>query len=426
MLKTLWRRFGDGPNYTMVHGRRLVALLTVLLPVALLLFLAQPHRGVAHAAFLSDGDAPTDGDAPAAIFGWAHPAMRPDLAADAQIFNDDLLVTAGQRLTGDIVVYSGDATVAEGGAIDGNLIVYSGDIDVERGGMVTGHVTAFSGDVDVAGRIGGDLAAASGDITLDESASIGGDVSVLSGEIVQETGAVVGGSVVRGPNFQFTLPNRVSPLHGVFNPLFGAPFGSDRADAARFNADRPGPERGSTWGERLARLVVSLIVAGIATVGVVLLCGLLTLVWPGYVGTLSENVQRQLPLSFAVGLLANLSLLVLIVLLTVLLCTAPLAFVLALGALGVNLVGWTSLGALVGQRVTGYVGVSVQAVATTALGALIVAAPLALLFALGGCLRFFALLAFLLLSSTGAGAALMDLLPRVSNRNQPPSFGTAT
>jgi hypothetical protein len=101
---------------------------------------------------------------------------------------------------------------------------------------------------------------------------------------------------------------------------------------------------------------------------------------------------------------------------------AALALWLGIGA--VNLVGWTALAAIAGRRIVNYAGISVQLAATVALGALALTAPLALLYAVGSCLRFFAFFATLLLASLGSGAVVLDLLRRFSDRTVPGSPNT--
>jgi cytoskeletal protein CcmA (bactofilin family) len=250
--------------------------------------------------------------------GWGRSIYmaEPNFRPNEQVFNDDLVVEAGQTLEGDVVVYSGNVTVEEEGTIRGNLIVYSGNIEIERGGTITGDVTAFSGNIEVDGRVDGNLASASGNIDLAEAASIGGDVSVLAGEIEREAGAMVAGSVVRGPSFNFRMP------HGMFR--FPHRWGAPPDVAPPPDAPVELGQRGLSWGERLGWFILSLVGAGVVTAVVALFAGVLTVVWPQYVAKTENAIRAQVPLNFAVGLLANLSMLFLSVLFLVLLCTAPL------------------------------------------------------------------------------------------------------
>jgi predicted flap endonuclease-1-like 5' DNA nuclease/cytoskeletal protein CcmA (bactofilin family) len=358
---------------------------------------------------------PQPGSAPARAVAAPEPppqfAKRIPFDANQQIFNEDLAVGAGEVLTGDTVVYSGDVQVEEEGTIQGNLIVYSGDIEIERGGIVAGDVTAFSGDVDVAGRVEGDLASASGDVSLAETAWIGGDVSVLAGDIDRESGAEVHGNLVHGPNFRNVLPGLVA--------VPGFPENVPAADGERgMNVPPEAPGRPETWGQRLGWFILSLIGATVFTIAATLITGLVTAVWPQYVEKIEGIGRKQLPLSFAVGLLANFSLLFLTGILVVLICTIPFALALVLAMVAINVVGWTALASAVGKRVTSGSQGNLQPAVRVAVGALILTTPLAFLYAFGGCFRFMAVLLLFLLASGGAGAVMQDLLRQLSERNK--------
>lgn len=340
-------------------------------------------------------------------------ADRIGIDANQQIFSEDLTVEGGDVLPGDTVVYSGDVRVEEEGVIQGNLIVYSGDIEIEEGGTVAGDVTAFSGDVEVAGRIEGNLASASGDITLAESAWIGGDVSALSGDIQRDTGAEIVGNLVHGPNLRNVIPS-LATLPGFIENMPAVE--EQRVDDTLVSASGQG--RPVTWGQRLGWFILSLIGATVFTIAATLLSGLVAAVWPQYIEKIESIGREQVPLSFAVGLLANLSFIFLTALLVVLICTIPFALALILASVAINIVGWTALAASVGKRAIAQSQKTIQPAIGVAVGALLLTAPLAFLYAFGSCFRFAALLLLFLLSSVGAGAVVQDLLHQLSERNK--------
>lgn len=412
-----------------VRRRRRASRILAIAGLLLLAILVLPNVGWPFRA-----EASTQRDAPQQ---FARPAFGPEVSNASQIHYDDLTVASGDVLTGDIVVtsgdvkienkgeiqgnltlFSGDITIEDGGAIRGSLVTYSGDVELERGGTVESDVSSWSGDVTVDGWVGGNLVTASGDVRLGESAQIDGDISVLSGEVKREQGAAVGGSVMTGPSFKFmTGPAFLSDM------MRGRPEMQPAEPPAppAMEAEVPGSGRGDAaapWGRRLGVFVLSLIGATVFAFVAMLISGLLAAVWPQYVQKIETNSRQQLPLSFALGLLTNVSLLLVSLVLVALVCTIPFALVLMLGMVAINVAGWTALSSAVGRRVTTQSQASIQPAVRVAVGALVLTAPLALLSAFGGCLRFIAILSTLLLASAGAGAVVQDLLDQWAERSR--------
>ena len=338
------------------------------------------------------------------------PVTQFDTQAVNQIFTDDVVVGPEQSYEGDVVVYDGDVTVQDGGVIPGNLVVYSGSIEIDEGGLVQGDVTSFSGDIQVDGTVGGNVTSWSGDIELASSASVGGDVSVVSGDIQRGAGADVGGSVVKGPSLQLPAP----PGNGL--PFWVLPGSGTGVSLA---LQQP------SLLERIGSLLLRLIVAGIFALLVALAAGVLTSVRPQYVDAVRITVLTQTPLSFAIGLLVNLVLFFLAGILTLTLCLAPIALAPMLVLLGLNLVSWTVLSQMVGERLTGALKVSWQPAVTVAAGALVTAGLVAALWAFGGCFRFLAGVAVLLASSAGVGAVILPWLKLNQASSEPQPLGAA-
>ncbi len=312
-----------------------------------------------------------------------------------QVFNDNLVVEAGQIYDGDVVVYNGDVTVEDGGRISGSLIVYSGDIDIEQGGVVSGDLTAVSGDVQIDGRVGGSVAVLSGDAELSDTASVGGDVSVVSGSLERDRGAQVGGSTLRGPQLNIQIPPIIAP---------GAVPGVDvRPDMPPFSATRP-----VSLSERLLGFFGRAVAAGAALVLIVGGAMAAAALRPQLAAEVRTALRRQPALSFAVGLLVNMVGVAVIGFMFVTICLAPPAFLLGLALLAANVVGLSGSGAAVADRLPINLGES--HVARTAVGVALPGAVIALLWLLGGCFAFFGYGFALLLASFGLGAFLVKLL----------------
>ncbi len=315
-----------------------------------------------------------------------------------QVFRGDLVVEPGRVMPGDVTVYSGDVTVEEGGQIQGNLISYSGDIDIESGGRIDGDVTAFSGNIEIDGHVGGNVASWSGDIDLSSTARVEGGISVLSGRIDREEGAFVGGNVVEGPELRLPgMPNRSIPVPS-------APVVVDRS-----------PGFFGWVGQLILRLIAAALLTGLVT----LLTGVVAYARPETVSRVRRSMNDSLALSFVVGLITNLTLLFLAGLLSITICLLPIALVPILLLFGINLVGWTVLSQIVGERITAYIKQPVQAGLTAAVGAVALTGLLALLWAMGGCFRFIGFLAFLGIGSFGTGAVLLPWLNRGRSGGEP-------
>ncbi len=332
------------------------------------------------AAFAPSWSASAAGEPPASLA----------FAPNAQILNDDLEIEEGEVYDSDVVVYDGDVAVREGGLIQGNLVVYSGDIKIEEGGEVAGDVSAFSGDIELAGRVGGNISSWSGDIELKDTAYVTGDISVLSGHIDRDAGAYVGGNVVRGPNLK--LPSAVPSL-------------AVQPDQFSFESDRNGPGFFGGVGRFIGRLFLALIftaVVGLFTTGV-------AAIRPSWVDEIGRNLREQVALSFIVGFIVNIGLLLLTLVLVITICLWPIPL---LTLIGINLIGWTGISQVVGRYVSRLFGLNLQPAIVVGLGAAVLIGVLAPFWAMGGCLRFIVWLIMFALGAMGTGAFLLPWLER--------------
>lgn len=352
-----------------------------------------------------------------AFFAFSLVAVQPAFAAGepgdqavalaGQSVFDDLVVASGETLSGDVIVYNGDATVESGGVIQGSLVVYSGDVEVESGGVIEGDLTAWSGNVTIAGTVDGNVSAVSGDVEIVSGASVGGDVSTVSGEIDREDGGSVQGNIVRGPQLGIPdnmLPAPLSILKGVRAPQPPAP-----------------PAVTTTLAESVLGFFGRMIGAGIVTLLLTALLGLVYTIRPTVIERAQFTMSEQLGPNFALGLGVNFGLIVVITLLNIVCCLLPLAAIPGLMLLLVNLVGLTVVARTLGMRLAPPTSQpTAYPVVHVALGGLILIGSMAFLWALAWFLRWPVGLAFLIITAPGVGAFVRPWLNR-ERWNKPPA-----
>ena len=306
----------------------------------------------------------------------------------------DLKVEEGEVIEGDVIIYDGNAQIESGGLVDGDLVVYSGKVEVDAGGGVDGSVSAFAGDVKVAGTIGGDLTVWSGDVDLKSSAVVEGDISVLNGDVMREPGATIGGNVVTGPNLG--LPPVPAVPFKFADPL--GPAGNRVAGA------------GPAFLQRLGSFMLRLTGVALLSLLIGLVAWLVAQVRPATIHGPRKTLLGQPALSFVVGILANVVLLVSGAFLAATLCLMPLSLVLFLLFIALNLAGWAIIASVVSQRVSARLGWSVRWDYGVGITAAAMAGALGILWAMGGCFRFFGLAGMLIVSSIGAGAIVLPYI----------------
>ena len=338
-----------------------------------------------------------------AVSRWVMPGpVQFTAQGDKHAYSEDVVVETGEVFDHDVIVYSGDVTVEEDGLIKGDLVAYSGDVTIEAGGKVQGDVTAVSGDVQVDGAVGGDLVVWSGDIDLAETAKIGGNASVMAGEIHQEEGALVQGNLLRG---NFSLPQLPPLLESLQIPAVPALPAEPVAPA--MPAVDTAIQRSWHWGGALFGLLGRLFLAAFGSSLIVLLAGLVFYARPALVQTVGQTLHEQRPLSFAVGLIVNLVLVVLTVLLVATLCLAPVGFAVGVLFAAINLVGWAALSLSVGDWLLRRANLENQPLVALIVGAFALTGLLAFGWALGGGFRPLAYVATLLVTAFGSGAVVV-------------------
>jgi hypothetical protein len=276
-----------------------------------------------------------------ALFGAAAGADRPapdpsppPVAEERRRGDDD-------RRRGDRIRFGGSITVAEDEVVDGNVVALGGAAEVN--GQVLGDVVAFGGGV-----------------VLGPKADVSGDVVSFGGNFQRAPGSRVGGEVRFGG---FDAENW---WHGMW--------------------ERMGP--------RWPFVAPLALVAQVARIAVLcLLAALILLVGRGYVERIGDRAATEPLKAGAVGLLAQILflplLIVTIVLLVVTIIGIPLLVLVPFAILGlvlVALVGFTSVAHEVGRLLTRSASGSTGPYLTTVIGIVALLAPvlIARLVMLGG------------------------------------------
>ena len=224
------------------------------------------------------------------------------------------LAGCGERGTiGGLLVLEGRHTINGGTTLAGDLFVLDGQVSLHPGGRITGSAFVLGGEVVIGGAVDGDIAVIGGRLRLTETATVAGGLRRGGGQVAQADGAMVGTALVS--------PVAVDALIGL---------------------TRPAPEADgfSAW------LVVQLVILA-------LLAAIAARVARRGIERMVEAVHTQPLVPMAVGTLAlivGLSLLVFMVFTVVLI---PVALLLAMaGMLGAGL-GLVSLGLAAVRRTLG-------------------------------------------------------------------------
>ena len=226
-----------------------------------------------------------------------------------------------------------DTYVEKGEVIKNDIVLFDGDLEVAEGALVDGSATLFNGDAVIAGTITGDVVLFNGNLTAESTAIIEGDCVLLNGTLEDQTESGLNCTdVEQFPNFVSSLPNLSSFLDDTSVPR------------PRFTANH--------FFGGLAKVVGQTIVMGLLAFGVASLL-------PDHL-TQVESAVRQRPLaSGVVGLLTAVAVPSLILLLAItsailiFVCVGilgiPIVFLLAVGLAAGMVMGWITMGDLVGR-----------------------------------------------------------------------------
>ncbi len=217
----------------------------------------------------------------------------------------------GDTITGDLVVF-GPVNLGENSRFDGDLVAF-GTVNQEEGALLIGDLVC-AGAVMIAGTVEGDVFAA-GTISLGEGAIVEGDVSAI-GEINQDEGALIEG--------------QIEPMDpGEFEIFFD--------ETPMFEARRFG------LLVRLGRGLLTVVILAIFAL-------IIGSIWPTQMRRIGDTLVNEPVTAFGVGALALFLGFVLTLVLFVTICLIPFGLLVA-AIVGVGVVlGWVSLGYILGER----------------------------------------------------------------------------
>ncbi|MFQ5945433.1 MAG: hypothetical protein ACE5NC_04205 [Anaerolineae bacterium] len=230
----------------------------------------------------------------------------------------------------------GSFTLEAGDTWHGDLVVVGGPLSIEADATVDGDAVVVGGDAEVAGTIEGDLVVIGGLADLKFTSVVGSDLVLLGSTVDRAPGARIGGKI-EDPLEDFDLQG----------------FEFDRVNFGRFDFGRSFPfflggerEPGGVLVDSILGLVsaLTLVVSTIA-IGLVLVA-----ILPDHLTRVADSLRAAPLLTLGVGLVTLFGSLLAILLLVVTICGIPLAFLGALALAVAGVVGWVSLGYLVGQR----------------------------------------------------------------------------
>jgi hypothetical protein len=236
---------------------------------------------------------------------------------------------------GDRVLIGETLNLARGETRRGDVIILGGQLRMEPESTLDGDVAVIGGSATVAGTVTGDVAVIGGSLRLDATAVVQGDLANIGGTLERHPQAVVRGSIVHG--------FRVGPETGM-----RLPFDSNWV----MPWSEPIPPRPRVWDWVGPFFLNGLTAVAWATLMAVLGV-LLVVAFPQPSVRVAQTVRENTALAFGVGLLTEVLALPVLVILTITICLAPLAFLAALALFVAWLFGWLVTGWIVGQWLLG-------------------------------------------------------------------------
>lgn len=315
------------------------------------------------------------------------------------------LIVLGTRISFAAPAF--DRIIASGDTIENDLNINE-DLDVEVGSVINANVNIFGGDAKIAGTINGNLVVFGGDVELLESAVLHGECVVIAGEVVMTNHESVCTAV--GQELDVPLPNLVLPNVPLPNaPVPPVPM-FDSAETST-TVHSSGPTFFSALFTSIFLGVLALGTTMLAPRHVERISDAVT-VRPVAVGTV--GVLTFIASVFAIAILAMLSALLTIV------CVGLLGMpiVLAMSALlfAGGLIGWVSIGKIVGDVLRDVLHMhQISVPMTAALGTTALSLAIGLIGLLPA-IGFGANIAIFLVGGIGLGATA---LTRFGTRNWP-------
>jgi predicted flap endonuclease-1-like 5' DNA nuclease len=164
----------------------------------------------------------------------------------------------------------------------------------------------------------------------------------------------------------------------------------------------------------LGTFILRLIGVALLSVLLGIVTWLLAQIRPSTIHATRAVMLDQPALSFVVGILANVVLILTAAFFAVTICLVPLSLITLLLVIALNTVGWAVISSVVSRRLLEGFKWSIRWDYALGLTAAVLAGGLGLLWAMGGCFRFFGFVGMLIVSSVGAGAFLLPYIRKPS------------
>jgi hypothetical protein len=252
-----------------------------------------------------------------------------------------LLVT-----TSVVLAQSDEGTIVEADeTIRNDIALFGEDLTIEEGATVKGDIALFGGNATIAGTVDGAIVLFGGHLTATSTAVIDGDCAILGGSLTDETDDGLNCDTVSfGPNFA----PAISEFAAQFD--FAPPVPPEAPQIPEVEYRRPSAASqffGGVAETAGQTLVMALLAFGVASL------------LPSHL-TQAEAAARRKPMtSGAIGVLTAVAFPVLLILLAlasavlVLVCIGilgfPIIFLLAIGFVAAMMLGWITMGDLVGR-----------------------------------------------------------------------------
>jgi hypothetical protein len=252
-----------------------------------------------------------------------------------------LLVT-----TSVVLAQSAEGTVVEADeTIRNDIALFGEDLTIEEGATVKGDIALFGGNATIAGTVDGAIVLFGGNLTATSTAVIDGDCAIVGGSLTDDTDE---GTNCTTASFGDNFAPAFSEFASQFD--FAPPTPPEVPQISDVEYRRPSAASqffGGVAETAGQTLVMALLAFGVASL------------LPGHLTQAEATVRRQPVASGFVGMLTAVAFPVLLALLAitsailVFVCIGilgfPIIFLLAVGFAAAMILGWITMGDLVGR-----------------------------------------------------------------------------
>lgn len=266
---------------------------------------------------------------------------------------NDRVIREGESLKEDITIFGDELEIEEGATVDGDVLVFGGNATLA--GTINGNVSVMGGNIELSGPITGDLVMFGGNVEITGAADVSGECVLVGGNISDDEG------LLHCASFGDSSDLRFPPFAGIPGIPTRPGVAPESPAAPPIRIDHNNGGIGAAIGRSLALGLLALVVAAL---------------FPGQLNQISDVISQRPAVSGTVGLLTAvavpslMALLGLVSALLVIVCIGFLGFpiivlmAVALGAAAI--LGWISVGNLLGRRLAAGLKLNNRNLTTTA------------------------------------------------------------